>query len=112
MNELPATMLQLRSLVTPEGELRLLAAKVDTPRPGHREVLVRVEAAPINPSDLGLLVAMADVSAAVAGGSPDAPTVTAPILEPVMRSLTARVGNAMAVGNEGAGVVPSASATT
>ena len=69
MNDIPASMLQLRSLVTPEGELRLSVAKVDTPRPGQREVLVRVEAAPINPSDLGLLLAMADVSAAVADGS-------------------------------------------
>jgi NADPH2:quinone reductase len=108
MSEVPATMLQLRSRVSPEGELQLSVETVDTPRPEQREVLVRVEAAPVNPSDLGLLLAMADVSQAVAGGSVDAPTVTAPIPDPVMRSLAARVGTAMTVGNEGAGVVVSA----
>ncbi|MDZ5620442.1 zinc-binding dehydrogenase [Nocardioides sp. HM23] len=111
MTEIPATMRQLRSLVTPERELRLSVEAVDTPPPGEREVLVRVEAAPVNPSDLGLLLAMADVSQAVAGGSLDDPTVTAPIPEPVMRSLAARVGEAMTVGNEGAGVVVAAGAS-
>jgi NADPH:quinone reductase len=103
--EIPPTMRQLRSLVTPGGELRLSLESVDVPRPAEREVLVRVEAAPVNPSDLALLLAMADVSEAVAGGSADQPIVTAPIAEPVMRSLAARVGQAMTVGNEGAGVV-------
>jgi NADPH2:quinone reductase len=111
MTEIPATMRQLRSLVTPERELRLSVGTVDTPRPGQREVLVRVEAAPVNPSDLGLLLAMADVSQAIVGGSVDEPTVTAPIPEPVMRSLAARVGEAMTVGNEGAGVVVAAGAS-
>ena len=108
MPDVPATMRQLRSLVTPDGELRLSVASADTPRPGEREVLVRVEAAPVNPSDLGLLLAMADITQAVAGGSADEPTVTAPIAEPVMRSLSARVGQAMPVGNEGSGVVVAA----
>lgn len=108
MPEIPATMRQLQSLVTPEGELRLSVARVDTPSPGPREVLVRVEAAPINPSDLALLLAMADVSQAVSRGSDDEPVVTAPIAEPVMRSLAARVGQVMPVGNEGAGVVVAA----
>lgn len=108
MPDVPATMRQLRSLVAPEGELQLSVTTGETPQPGEREVLVRVEAAPINPSDLGLLLAMADVSQAVAGGSSDEPTVTAPIAEPVMRSLAARVGQAMPVGNEGAGVVVAA----
>jgi NADPH:quinone reductase-like Zn-dependent oxidoreductase len=108
MPEFPATMRQLRSMVTPDGELRLSVETVDTPRPGDREVLVRVEAAPVNPSDLGLLLAMADVSQAVAGGSADGPILTAPIADSVMRSLVARVGKAMTVGNEGAGVVVAA----
>lgn len=111
MTDLPATMRQLRSLVTPEGELQLSVATVDTPQPSEREVLVRVEAAPINPSDLGLLLAMADITQAVAGGSVDEPTVTAPIAEPVMRSLAPRVGTSMPVGNEGAGVVVAAGAS-
>src|SRR5689334_13804884 len=77
MSEIPATMRQLRSLVTPERELRLSVVTVDTPTPGERDVLVRVEAAPVNPSDLGLLLAMADVSQAVAAGSAEEPIVTA-----------------------------------
>jgi NADPH:quinone reductase len=108
MPETPATMRQLRSLVTPDGELRLSIATVDTPVPSAREVVVRVEAAPVNPSDLGLLLAMADVSQAEAGGSADDPTVTAPIAAPVLRALAARVGDDMPVGNEGAGVVVAA----
>jgi len=108
MSEIPATMRQLRSLVTPEGELQLSLASVDTPRPAEREVLVRVEAAPINPSDLALMLARADVSRAIAGGTNDEPVVTAPITEAVMGSLVARVGDAMPVGNEGSGVVVAA----
>ncbi len=108
MSETPATTRQLHSLVTPEGELVLSIGQVETPRPGPREVLVRVEAAPVNPSDLGLLLAMADVSQAVADDSADEATVRAPIAEAVMPALAARVGRAMPVGNEGAGVVVAA----
>ncbi len=108
MPQIPDTMRQLRSLVTSEGQLQLSIATVDTPLPREREVLVRVEAAPINPSDLALLLAMADVSQAVAGGSPTDPSVVAPVAEPVMRALAARVGDSMPVGSEGAGVVVAA----
>ncbi|MEO5851185.1 MAG: zinc-binding dehydrogenase [Nocardioides sp.] len=108
MPEIPATMSQLCSLVTQEGELRLSVATVDTPPPGDREVLVRVDAAPINPSDVALLLAMADLSAASAGGSASNPWVSAPISAPVMSTLAGRVGDAMPVGNEGAGVVVAA----
>ncbi|MFL6024639.1 MAG: hypothetical protein ACJ72O_14970, partial [Marmoricola sp.] len=98
MTEIPAAMRQLQSLVTPERQLHLSIATVETPQPRDWEVLVRVDAAPVNPSDLGLLLAMADVSQAVASGSPDQPTVTAPIAEPVMAALAARVGTPMPVG--------------
>lgn len=108
MSDIPATFLQLQSLVTAEGQLRLSLANVETPRPGELEVLVRVEAAPINPSDLLMLLAMADVSAAVGGGSTDEPVVTAPIPGHVMGSLAARAGQAMPVGIEGSGVVVAA----
>ncbi|MFL6158858.1 MAG: zinc-binding dehydrogenase [Marmoricola sp.] len=111
MTEIPATMRQVQSLVSPEHQLHLSIATVETPRPRDWEVLVRVEAAPVNPSDLGLLLAMADISRAVGGGSPDAPTVTAPIAEPVMAALAARVGTSMPVGNEGAGLVVAAGAS-
>ncbi|MFL6173688.1 MAG: zinc-binding dehydrogenase [Marmoricola sp.] len=111
MTEIPATMRQLQSLVTPEGRLHLSIEMLETPQPREWEVLVRVDAAPVNPSDLGLLLAMADISQAVAGGSPDQPTVTAPIAEPVLAALAARVGTPMPVGNEGAGLVVAAGAS-
>jgi NADPH:quinone reductase len=97
--------LQLRTLITPEGSLELSLARVPTPEPGPGEVLVRVEAAPINPSDLGLLVSGADVSAAVASGSGETAKVVAPVPSAYMRALAARVGHALPAGNEGAGVV-------
>ena len=106
--EVPPSMRQIRSLVTAAGEVQLSIATVDTPTPAAHDVLVRIEAAPINPSDLGLLLAMADVSKASSSGSVDAPLVTAPISPAVMTALGGRVGESMSVGNEGAGVVVAA----
>ena len=106
--DLPDSMRQIRSLVTADGELRLSIATIEVPKPGPNEVLVRIEAAPINPSDLGLLLAMADVSQASSTGTADEPIVTAPISPGVLKALAARVGDSMPVGNEGAGVVVAA----
>ena len=97
--------LQLRSLVTSEGVLELSLVQVDTPAPGPEDVVVRVEAAPINPSDLGLLFGGADMATASITGPPDRPVVTATIAPPVMRAMAGRVGQSLPVGNEGAGVV-------
>jgi NADPH2:quinone reductase len=102
---IPAEMLRLRSLVRPDGMLELSLESVDVPEPGPTEVLVRVEAAPINPSDLGLLFAGADMGAAVQSGTPERPVVTAPVPPAAMRAAAGRVGQPMAVGNEGAGEV-------
>ncbi|MFM2070847.1 MAG: hypothetical protein RLZZ623_1110 [Actinomycetota bacterium] len=101
-------MRQLRSLVTPEGTLELSLESVPVPVPAAHEVLVRIEAAPINPSDLGLLLAAADISTATASGSADDPHVSATIPAAQMRGLAARLGQSMAVGNEGSGVVVAA----
>ena len=79
--EVPATALQLRSLVRADQTVELFLETVEVPQPGTGEVLVRIEASPINPSDLGLLLAGADVSAAVWSGSGDRPVVTAPLPE-------------------------------
>jgi len=106
--EVPGTALQLRSLVTADQTVELFLETVEVPEPGAGEVLVRIEASPINPSDLGLLLAGADVSAAVWGGSGDRPVVTAPLPEAAMRAMAGRVGIAMPVGNEGAGTVVAA----
>ena len=110
-NDHPRSGLQLRSLVTPAGALELSLASVDIPAPAADEVVVRIEAAPINPSDIGLLFGAADMAAATFGGSADRPTVSAPIPERAMKSMAGRLGQAMPVGNEGAGVVVAAGAS-
>jgi NADPH:quinone reductase len=107
-NDLPATMRQIRSLVTEDGQLKLSLASVDVPEPQPHEVLVRIEAAPINPSDLGLLLASADLGTATASGSAEDPVVTAAIPPQTLRGLAARLGQSMPVGNEGAGTVVAA----
>lgn len=108
MSALPETALELRSLVTADGTLELSLHDVAVPTPAPNEVLVRVEAAPINPSDLGLLTATADMTAATVGGTSERPTVTAPLAEGTLDRLSARVGASLPVGNEGAGTVVAA----
>jgi NADPH2:quinone reductase len=99
------TALQLRSLVKSGGDLEVSLAEVPIPAPAENEVLVRVEAAPINPSDLGLMFAMADMQKAVQQGTADRPRVTAQVPDGALRSMGARFNVSMPVGNEGAGVV-------
>ena len=97
--------LQLRSLIKKSGELEISLVNVPIPEPGPDEVVVRVEASPINPSDLGLLVGAADMSTAKASGTKDSPVVTAKVPEAAMRAMAGRLDESMPVGNEGAGVV-------
>ena len=106
--EIPAEALQLMSLVRDDNQLELFLDTVAVAEPGPDEVLIRVEAAPVNPSDLGLLLAGADVTAASAAGTPQRPVITAPIPDAAMRGLTARIGMPMPAGNEGAGTVVAA----
>jgi len=100
--------LQLRSLVTSGGELQLSLERVDTPAPAAGEVVVQVQASPINPSDLGLLIGPADLSTARAGTNANGPTFTADIPKHLMRMMAARADESMPVGNEGCGVVVAA----
>ena len=102
---IPDTALQLRSMVTKAGELQLSLESVPVKAPGENEVLVRVEASPINPSDLGLLFGGADMSTAVAGGTADRPVITAKVPEVMLRAMGGRIDESMPVGNEGGGVV-------
>ena len=102
---IPTTALQLRSLLKASGELELSLASVPVPQPGANEVLVRIEASPINPSDLALLVGMADLSALKSTGTGAQTVTTAKMPEKLMRALASRVDESMPVGNEGSGVV-------
>jgi NADPH:quinone reductase-like Zn-dependent oxidoreductase len=103
--QIPDRALELRTEVTPDGTVRLFLEEVDVARPGPGQVLVRVEAAPINPSDLGLLLAGADPAQVQREGSPDRPVLTAPLPAAAFRAMTPRVGLSMPAGIEGAGTV-------
>jgi NADPH:quinone reductase-like Zn-dependent oxidoreductase len=99
------TGLELRSLIKKSGELEISLLRVPTREPSADEVVVRVEASPINPSDLGLLIGAADMATAKASGSKDAPVITARVPEAAMKGMAGRLDESMPVGNEGAGVV-------
>jgi NADPH:quinone reductase-like Zn-dependent oxidoreductase len=99
------TGLQLRSLITKSGELELSLVEMPIPEPAADQVVVKVEATPINPSDLGLLIGPADMSTAKATGSGADIKVTAKVPEQALPFIAARLGQAMPVGNEGAGTV-------
>ncbi len=99
------TMLQLRSLIKSSGELELSLARIPIPEPGPDEVLVRVQAAPMNPSDLGLLFGGADLASARASGTAAEPVITASVAPAAMLAMASRVDQPLPVGNEGAGLV-------
>ena len=105
---IPATALQLRSLVKDGGELELSLISVEVPVPRADQVLIRIEATPINPSDIGLLFAAADMGSLQFSTSEAKPVVTARIPERALKSMAARMGQSLPVGNEGAGVVVAA----
>jgi NADPH2:quinone reductase len=97
--------LQLRSLARANGQLELSLASVPVPDPLPDEVLVRIEASPLNPSDQGLLFGAADMSTATYSGTATRPVVTARIPPERMAAVAGRLDQSMPVGNEGAGVV-------
>lgn len=102
------TALELRSLIKSTGELELSLAEVPVPQPAADEVLVRIEASPLNPSDLGLLFGAADMGSARASVSSGRPVVTARVPDAAMKAMARRLDVSMPVGNEGAGVVVAA----
>lgn len=102
---LPKEALQLRSIIRRDGELELSLVSAPVPEPGEDEVLIRVEAAPINPSDQANLFGPADLSTIVQSGTRARPIVTARIPEAALAAVAGRLDVPMAVGNEGAGTV-------
>lgn len=105
MAEQTRMTLQLRSLVRSSGELELSLLSVAMPDPAPDEVIVRIEASPINPSDLGLLFGAADMTTATFSGTTAHPVVTARIPDHAMKAMAGRLDESLPVGNEGAGVV-------
>ncbi len=101
-SSLPQTSRQLKSRVNASGTLDLILVEADIPAPGPGDVVVRMEAAPINPSDLGVMFGLADVSRAETG---DGPSLSMPVPDFILPRLKARFDKAVAIGNEGAGTV-------
>jgi NADPH:quinone reductase-like Zn-dependent oxidoreductase len=104
----PTTGRQLRSLVTAEGRVELTLTEQPVPAPADDQVVVRVEAAPINPSDVGVLLAGADPATARPTGTPDAPALTLDLAPELVAAVAGRVGEPLVAGNEGAGTVVAA----
>ena len=96
---------QIRSEVTKEGKLLIYMESTAMPEPKEDEVLIRIEASPINPSDLGLLIGPADVSSMSVSGEGENAVVTMDIPEGLLRMLETRLDQSLPVGNEGGGVV-------
>ena len=100
------TSREIRSEVTSDGQLKLSIESVEMPTPKDHEVLLKVEASPINPSDLGLLISFAaDLSSITTEGSGDDKVTTMNILPALHKTMAARFDKSMKVGNEGGGVV-------
>ncbi len=97
--------LELRSTIKSGGSLEIMLAQVPVPEPKDDEIIVRVEATPLNPSDLGLLFGAADMTTAQYAGQGDAAVVTAEVPADLMKSMAGRLDQALPVGNEAAGVV-------
>ena len=105
MTDTPEKSLLIRTLIKPEGQLDVYLDETAVDQPGENQVLVKVLAAPINPSDLGLLVGAADMSTARQTSISGHPSVTADVPASGLRAMAGRLGEAMPVGNEGSGVV-------
>jgi NADPH2:quinone reductase len=108
---LPTTALQLRSLVSADGVLELSLAEVPVPQPADDEVLIRIEASPINPSDIGLLFGAAEMATARVTGPAERPVLRAHVPPALMKAMAGRVGQSLPAGNEGAGTVVAACAS-
>jgi NADPH2:quinone reductase len=105
---LPKTYLQMLSTLTPEGTLQMQLADTPMPTPGPDDVLVRVEAAPINPSDQGVMFGWSSMDQATTTGSGAEIALQAPVAAQGMRMMKARVGQDLTLGNEGSGTVVAA----
>jgi NADPH2:quinone reductase len=98
---------QLFSTATDHGTVEVGLVEVTVAHPGDHEVVVRVEAAPVNPSDLGQLFGPADLGTVRPAGDGQI-GVVADVPEVARSMLAPRLGIPMPVGAEGAGVIVAA----
>ena len=102
---------EIRSKVTSEGNIEISIASAEKPVPTDDEVLIEVQAAPINPSDLGLLLSFAaDLETINVSGSGDETVTSMKIHPALMSAMKPRLDESMKVGNEGSGVIVDAGA--
>ena len=97
------TNIQLTSTISEDNKLTLALQNIEIPQPGDAEVVIRIEAAPLNPSDLAVLFSAADMSTATQSGTEESPAMTADV-----PAVKASINKAIPVGNEGAGTVVAA----
>ena len=97
--------IQMQSCVHESGTVECTLVEIELPEPGPDDVLVEIEAAPINPSDLGLMFGAADMSTLRAAERDGQPAVLMDVPDAAMRAMAPRIGHWMAVGNEGSGRV-------
>ena len=95
--------LQMQSCVHENATVECALVEITIPDPKPDEVVVAVEAAPINPSDLGLMFGAADLSSVREVERNGQPAVLLDVPTAAMRAMAPRVGHWMAVGNEGSG---------
>tara|TARA_B100001059_G_scaffold234898_1_gene278826 strand:+ start:191 stop:1318 length:1128 start_codon:yes stop_codon:yes gene_type:complete len=97
--------IQMQSCVHESGTVECTLIEIELPEPGPDDVVVEIEAAPINPSDLGLMFGAADLSTLRAAERDGQPAVLLDVPDAAMRAMAPRIGHWMAVGNEGSGRV-------
>ncbi|MGN4151378.1 zinc-binding dehydrogenase [Burkholderia gladioli] len=108
MTQVPTSALELRSLITSQGQLRLWLETAPVPAPADDEILVRIEAAPINPSDILGLLGPADIATLARDAAAQPPATTADVPAELLASTAARHDLPLSLGNEGAGIVVAA----
>jgi|TARA_B110000503_G_scaffold62430_1_gene98878 NADPH:quinone reductase len=99
----PTQGLQLTSTVHDNGTLHIVVQHQTLAQPADDEVMIEVQATPLNPSDIGLLCGAADMSTAV--NQPGQRAISAQIPERAMPAMAGRMNQVLPVGNEGAGRV-------
>ncbi|WP_186081112.1 zinc-binding dehydrogenase [Burkholderia gladioli] len=108
MTQVPTSALELRSLITSQGQLRLWLETAPVPAPADDEILVRIEAAPVNPSDILGLLGPADIATLARDAAAQPPVTTADVPAELLASAAARHDLPLSLGNEGAGIVVAA----
>jgi len=105
---LPSTYKQMLSTVSKDGKLTMALHDKPMPTPGTDEVIVCIEATPINPSDHGVMFGWASMGEATSSNDGEGTVLTAPVSPQGLAVMKARIGQDLAVGNEGAGTVVAA----